>query len=516
MPGRFWARRERQRGPGAGLALALVIASLAVGGAPAGAAAAVTAPAQDSVGLFDPTVALWYLRDPAGGTTRLQFGQAGDVPLTGDWDGDGVDSPGVYRADIGWLYLRDGHYQVTESYWLPAGDLLVVADTDGDGRDTVSVAREGRLFVLDSLGTGPSGLEGGDPFPIPLPEGTEVLVGGDFDGDGVDEIAAAHHGQVDLVGRNGQTSLGYIGPALPVAGDWDGDGVETIAGYDAWRAQFRFYQPDGRAVAGTLPYGSTGMLPIAGSFGTLTGDDLPPPYRIGLPRMSQGATGPNVVVLQEQLARLHLYREETTGVFDEATAHAVMAFHKVLGVERTWNWEVEDSARMAGFRLPALPKRADEPDRVEADLGRQVIFVFRDGEVVEIVPVSSGGGYVYYSDFREAYIRATTPLGDYHFYRHVRGWDYVMKTDEDEGPCIHNEDYCVYSPWNFTDWTALHGYEPVPEVPVSHGCIRMTLWDANALEDVLFVGMPIHVWATYEPEGSFSGPVHPYPGQFPQ
>ena len=175
-----------------------------------------------------------------------------------------------------------------------------------------------------------------------------------------------------------------------------------------------------------------------------------------------------------------------------------MAFHKVMGVERTWVWEPADSELMARFRLPPLPDRPDEPDRVEVDIGRQVFFLFRDGEVVEIVPVSTGGGYRYYSDFREMDVWAITPHGDFTIYRHVVGWDYVMRSETDTGRCRpYSGDYCVYSPWNFAPWAALHGYVPVPEVPVSHGCVRMPLWDADALEGVLFVGMPLHVWDEY-------------------
>ena len=457
-----------------------------------------------TVGLFDPASGIWYLRDGTGRTTQIpRFGGFGDVPLMGDWDGDGIDTPAVYRAGEGRLFVRNDRNAVSFVYPILTDGMPVVADSDGDGRDTVSIAKGGRLFVLDQLGIVPGGPLILDPFPPPVPKGTEVLLGADFDGDGVDEVAAVDDGVAFLVTPQGPVAMKYLGSTLPVAGDWDGDGVESLGGYDMWRAQFRLFDAGGKPEPGFIDYGAAGMLPIAGSFGDLPGGDSPPRYGPGLPAMELGEEGAHVLVLQQQLARRHLYRGPLDGVFSEATSHAVMAFHKVMGVERTWVWESADSELMARFRLPPLPRRPEEPDRVEVDIGRQVLYVFRDGRVAAIVPVSTGGGYRYYSDFRERDIWAITPRGDFTIYRHVVGWDWVMRPEGETGRCRpYSGDYCVYSPWNFAPWVALHGYIPVPEVPVSHGCVRMPLWDADALEGVLFVGMPLHVWDEYpDPEG---------------
>jgi len=50
----------------------------------------------------------WYLRNtPSTGTadTVFNYGNPGDIPVVGDWNGDGVDTPGVVRNGI-W-YLRN-------------------------------------------------------------------------------------------------------------------------------------------------------------------------------------------------------------------------------------------------------------------------------------------------------------------------------------------------------------------------------------------------------------------------
>ena len=442
-----------------------------------------------AVGLFDPTSGAWYVRDGTGHTTELaRFGGMGDIPLAGDWDGDGVDTPGLYRPAEGRLVIRNSSLPISFVYPIVADGLPVVADTDGDGRDTVSVARHGRLYVIDGLGEGPATLSGPDPLPMALPDDTDALVGGDFDGDGVDEVAAVHHGQVDLVVGARRVTLGYIGPTLPVAGDWDGDGTHTVGAYDPWRAQFRFWEADGEAFPEAVEYGATGMLPVAGVFGDLPGTDTPPAHRAGLPPMAAGDEGPQVALLQQELARRDLYRGEIDGVFGPGTAYAVVAFHKVIGAERTWDWEEEDSLLMAYFTLPPLPERPDEPNRIEVDVGRQVLFLIEDFEVAAIIPVSTAGSYVYWSERQQAWVGAGTPHGDFTLIRHSLGWQ-----------CDPVTGWCIYNAWNFTDYYALHGYRSVPEYPASHGCVRIPTWESDLLERRLYIGMPIHVWDEYAP-----------------
>jgi len=482
-------RRIIRVGPAVSLGAVVLLAAILLPLEPAAGAEAVAGREGYSVGLFDPSSGAWYLRDPSGHTTRLgTFGGAGDIPLAGDWDGDGVDTPGLYRPATGRLVVRNGPEPISFIYPISGDALPVVADTDGDGRDTVSLARGGRLYILDGLGEGPASLQGPDPLPIVLPAGTEALVGGDFDGDGVDEVAAVHDGTVEMLGGSRRVALGYIGKALPVAGDWDGDGVYSVGAYDTWRAEFRFLAADGEEVPAPLAYGSTGMLPVAGDFGELSGSDFPPMHRAGLPPMTQGDEGPEVLLLQSELARHGLYRAEIDGVFGPATAFAVVAFHKVLGVERTWGWEEADSLRMANFTLPPLPERPAEPNRVEVDVGRQVLYLIEQGEVTAVIPVSTAGSYVYWSVRQGAYVGAGTPHGDFTLTRHSVGW-----------VCDPLTGWCIYNPWNFTPNYAIHGYLEVPAYPASHGCVRVPTWDADYLEGHLYVGMPFHVWDEYVP-----------------
>jgi hypothetical protein len=499
----------RVRRLGAAAAAAALVAAVAL---PAGASTRLES--RLDLGLFDPATAEWHLRDAAGNATSFRFGRPGDVPLVGDWDGDGIDTPAVYDPDTGWLSVRnsigtgatsavaqrdglllpsvDGfEWPLPALYPLPAGAEPVVADPDGDGRDAVSVAVGDRLHVLYAL---PSSrmlsLDGG----MPLPTRTIDLIAGDFDGDGADEFAAQTvAGRIVGVGEAAlyvDLEAGF-GPA--VSGDWDGNGIATPGIYETLTASLSLFHGMNGAVAHTeVAFGATGLVPLLGSFGRIEGADPAPERIVGLPALEEGDSGRAVEVLQDELRRRGLYRGTVDGVYGEATSYAVMAFHKALDLEPQYDWDRGDTLRLINFSGPLLPDRPGEPDRVEVDLGRQLLFVFEDHEVTAIVPVSTGGSYVYYSPRNDAVVRAETPRGDFELFHFARGWH-----------CDPLTGWCIYNPWSFTPAYAVHGYNSVPEYPASHGCVRLTTWDSDELSDnYLFVGIPIHIWDIYEPDAS--------------
>jgi hypothetical protein len=91
----------------------------------------------------------WALHNP---DATFIYGQKGDVPILGDWNGDGVKTPGVYRD--GMFYLRNsnsnGNADIVFSYGNPSGDTPVVGDWNGDGIDTIGVDRNGVLYLRNT------------------------------------------------------------------------------------------------------------------------------------------------------------------------------------------------------------------------------------------------------------------------------------------------------------------------------------------------------------------------------
>jgi lipoprotein-anchoring transpeptidase ErfK/SrfK len=52
----------------------------------------------------------------------------------------------------------------------------------------------------------------------------------------------------------------------------------------------------------------------------------------------------------------------------------------------------------------------------------------------------------------------------------------------------------MYMTMHFKGGYAIHGYDPVPLYPASHGCSRVTYSDAELLYAVVPDGMPVIVW----------------------
>ena len=59
------------------------------------------------VGVFRPSTYIFYLKK-GDVTTPISFGASTDIPITGDWDGDGVTEIGVFRPSTHIFYLKKG------------------------------------------------------------------------------------------------------------------------------------------------------------------------------------------------------------------------------------------------------------------------------------------------------------------------------------------------------------------------------------------------------------------------
>jgi hypothetical protein len=70
------------------------------------------------------------------------FGDAGDRPVAGDWDGDTDTNVGVFRNGV--FYLRDRNVTgvADQAFSFGAsGDYPLAGDWDGNGSDTPAVVR---------------------------------------------------------------------------------------------------------------------------------------------------------------------------------------------------------------------------------------------------------------------------------------------------------------------------------------------------------------------------------------
>lgn len=155
---------------------------------------------------------------------QVNFGAATDLPVFGDWNGDGNGSPGVYRPSTRTFYLaNDDFHTIFKTFVLgTAGDKPIAGDFDGDGYETVGLYRpsSSTFFLTNNNKTVASSLHYGT-------NGDKPLVG-DWTGTGTDRIGVYRPATASFY-RAG-TSLvrfGRVGDS-PVVGDWDADGTTNV------------------------------------------------------------------------------------------------------------------------------------------------------------------------------------------------------------------------------------------------------------------------------------------------
>ena len=147
----------------------------------------------ETPGLYRQSDGYVYLRNEnTQGVADVSFffGNPGDVPLAGDFDGDGCDTVSIYRPSNQTFYIinalgtNDGGLGAAQYSFMfgNPGDKPFVGDFDGDGIDTVGLHREstGLVYYRNSNTTGIADAEFiyGDPG--------DRFVAGDWTGNGVD------------------------------------------------------------------------------------------------------------------------------------------------------------------------------------------------------------------------------------------------------------------------------------------------------------------------------------------
>jgi hypothetical protein len=178
-----------------------------------------------------------------------------------------------------------------------------------------------------------------------------------------------------------------------------------------------------------------------------------------------GATGAFVQLIQSKLAAVHIYIPQS-GVYDEKTGLAIDAYHRLLGHGTSQSLdgltvsELLDGAGAFKVRYPQDGRHA------EGNLGLQLLALIDDGKVQAIYPISSG--------------KPSTPtiLGRFHVYMRTPGY---------------LPDGMYYSNF-FTGGYAIHGFDPAPDYPASHGCMRLPITDAISVWDWLAIGDGVDVY----------------------
>jgi hypothetical protein len=212
------------------------------------------------------------------------------------------------------------------------------------------------------------------------------------------------------------------------------------------------------------------------------------------PDLEYGSEGALVAELNRRLD-VAGFNPDDADLFGRETRHAVYAFqkHYELPTDGVFTAEMWDL-----LTDPITLPRQKYGDRVEVNLGKQVLYVVEDHEVVYIAPVSSGNGELYKTKSGgRAY--AVTPEGQYTIERNIDGARRSFLGT-------------LYDPYYFRGGFAVHGSGSVPNYPASHGCVRVTMWDSKELKDYFFVGQAVYIYGDRTPVLERYEPTLPAPG----
>jgi peptidoglycan hydrolase-like protein with peptidoglycan-binding domain len=201
-----------------------------------------------------------------------------------------------------------------------------------------------------------------------------------------------------------------------------------------------------------------------------------PGVRFVNPNLGLGTRGESVRLLQSELDVLR-FAVPLSGVLEEGTARALVAYRKMTGLERipyAGRRVFELIARHAGRFHVRYP---GDGRHVEANLTKQVLAEIEPrGRVRALYTMSSG--------------KPSTPtvIGRFRVYNKTPGVN-------SEGMVDSNY---------FIRGYAIHGYAEVPTYAASHGCLRVPIPDAPAIYAWVRYGTPVDV---YDEDGGGSARV---------
>jgi hypothetical protein len=228
--------------------------------------------------------------EPAKDKISAFGGNAGDIPIIGDWNGSGTAKIGIIRtatgltwyADYNGNWIWEGSLIDKVSAFGSAGDIPIIGDWNGDGKSKIGSFRQSaRSFYLDYNGDWLWNAAIDKTVVWGVTEDLPIV--GDWTGTGYTKIGtfrpSTGHFFLDWDGDfawNGLYDKNYAGfgvaGVVPIIGDWNGDGKSKIGAFDPATGNFYLdYNGDGtysgppndRFITGL---GQAGDTPIIGDW----------------------------------------------------------------------------------------------------------------------------------------------------------------------------------------------------------------------------------------------------------
>jgi hypothetical protein len=185
----------------------------------------------------------------------------------------------------------------------------------------------------------------------------------------------------------------------------------------------------------------------------------------GIPKLHNGSTGPKTKLFLT-LLREQGYFVRGKDKFTSSTQLAILAFRKVNKLNRNTSYSKSIFRTLLEGKGAFPLAHPEEGKHVEADLSRQVLVLAEGGKPKYTFPISSGTS------------ATPTVTGKFHFYLKTPGY---------------NAKSMYYSAY-FIGGYATHGYNPVPNYPASHGCLRNPIADSVFIYNWINIGDTIYVY----------------------
>ena len=180
---------------------------------------------------------------------------------------------------------------------------------------------------------------------------------------------------------------------------------------------------------------------------------------------------------EQRLSDLGYWTGPVDGRFDPATRSALVAFQKWENRSVTGQLNLQE---LDAIRNGTPPKvRETGYEHVEVDADRQVLLIVNEQGRVRVLPVSTGSGKQFIDEGQTSV--AHTPRGRFIVYEKASGWE-------------HGALGSLYFANYISGGIAIHGSRNVPAQPETHGCIRVPVFAARELSQLMPVGTIVLVY----------------------